>query len=674
MRFLSTTNHNRSQGFTLIEMLVIAPLVIITISGFVALMVSMVGDVLVTRDQNNLTYEAQDSLDRIEQDARLSVQFLNTTEALPSPQGLNDGTGAFTNTQNTLILSSVATDENPRSDSRWLIYYANQPYPCGDQETYNRIFLIKVIYYIKNNALWRRVVVPDWNNNSPADAQTICASAPYTPWQQNTCSPGYTASRCQTEDMKVMDNVQSLDVKYYSDPNSSTEIPKEQATTATTIDVTVNGSKTTAGRPITSSASVRATKINNITAEATPLNAPTVTHTQPSDRPDRAVFSWNDLALASAYNVSYSINGGSWTNTTLDENATSYTVTAWRGATISFKITASNSTYTSSETTDIITLPLWTSISSPSGWVEYASTFASPAFTRTKDGVVVLKGLIKDGTATWDTPIFTLPEGYRPDERLIFYVGSYNAGSGYGRIDVLPNGEVRFMQGTATWISLDSIKFVADDSWTNLTMQNSWINYGAGYAPLSVAVDGSGRTHVQGLVRNGPTTPTHVIIGGPIPTAMQPPKQIILPGITSGTAFASFDIKPTDVVTRSAVSTYIATNAMFYPSSATGWTNLSLQGGWVVYSSTFNTPRYKKSADDIVTVEGLIKSGTSVANGTILANLPAGFRPGKKLIFSSVANSHHARIDVATNGNITIEGGGDNVWMSLDQISFIAEQ
>ena len=55
MRSLLTTKHARSQGFTLIEMLVIAPLVIITISGFVALMVSMVGDVLVTRDQNNLT-------------------------------------------------------------------------------------------------------------------------------------------------------------------------------------------------------------------------------------------------------------------------------------------------------------------------------------------------------------------------------------------------------------------------------------------------------------------------------------------------------------------------------------------------------------------------------------------------------------------------------------------
>jgi hypothetical protein len=154
---------------------------------------------------------------------------------------------------------------------------------------------------------------------------------------------------------------------------------------------------------------------------------------------------------------------------------------------------------------------------------------------------------------------------------------------------------------------------------------------------------------------------------------MQGPKQTILPAITSGTGFASYDIKPTDVVTRSAITTYISTNAIYYPTSYAGWTNLTLQNGWVVYSSTFNSPQYTKGSDGLVTVKGLIKSGTAT-NGTVIANLPAGYRPSKKLIFSSVANSHHARIDVASNGNITVEGDGDAVWMSLDEISFIAEQ
>ena len=49
MPFLSIIKKNRGQksaGFTLIEILIIAPIVIIAISGFVALMISVVGKVL----------------------------------------------------------------------------------------------------------------------------------------------------------------------------------------------------------------------------------------------------------------------------------------------------------------------------------------------------------------------------------------------------------------------------------------------------------------------------------------------------------------------------------------------------------------------------------------------------------------------------------------------------
>lgn len=683
MPFLLMTKHNRTQksaGFTLIEILIIAPIVVIAISGFVALMVSLVGKVLVARDQGAMTYDTQNALNRIEEDVRLSAKFFTTTGTLPTPQGSNNnftGTSAFTNTSNTLILNALATDSNPRDSDRWLMYYDNQPNPCGSTETSNRVFSIRIIYFIKNGSLWRRTYVPDWNlNTSSPDANTICTySSSYYPWQKNSCSPGYSASRCKAEDEKVMDNITALSVQYFSDPKSTTDIGAANAETATTINATITGSKTTAGNPITTSSSLRVTKLNSINTDASPLTAPVVSHSILNG--DTAVFSWAGIPSATNYLISYNVNGGTWTNTTASGSTTSYAVSANRGDTVSIKVAATNGTYTSSYTADAATLPLWVDAdfgSAGSGWVDYSSTFAHATYTRTSAGVVSLKGLVKNGTATWDTTMFTLPPGYRPDTRLIFYVGSYNAGaSGFGRIDVLPSGEVRFMQGTSNWISLDSIKFLANGSWTDLTTQNGWVNYGPGYPNLGVASDSAGRAHLRGLVKNGPTSPI-TVIGGPLPANLQPPNQWILPGVTSGTAFASYDIKPTDVITRSAVTSYIATNAIYYPSSYGGWINLPLQGGWVVYSSTFNSPQYTKGSDGLVTVKGLIKNGTSTSNGTILAQLPPGYRPSEKLIFSSVANSHHARIDVASNGNITIEGSGDAVWMSLDQISFMAEQ
>ena len=115
MRFTLPTNKKRSEGFTLIEVLIIAPVVVLAIGGFVSLIVSMVGDVLLTRDSNSLTFNTQRALDRIEQDIRLGTQFLTTTDSLTAPQGSNNnftGNAPFTNsTANTFIMSSVTTDE-----------------------------------------------------------------------------------------------------------------------------------------------------------------------------------------------------------------------------------------------------------------------------------------------------------------------------------------------------------------------------------------------------------------------------------------------------------------------------------------------------------------------------------------------------------------------------------
>lgn len=269
MRLMSTTAESRQsvRGFTLVEMLIIAPIVIIVISGFVALMITLVGDVLITRDQNSMTFEAQDALDRIEQDTRLSTQFLTTTGSLTAPQGSDNnftGTAAFTNPSNTLILSVLATDANPADATRRLVYYVNQPNPCGSLQTYNRVFLIKIVYFIKSNALWRRSLVPDYNFNVTPDSQTLCQTTSTGVWQQNTCSPGYTASRCKTNDAEIMKNISALGIKYFSDPGSTTDIGSGNGGTATTIEVTVTGQKTTAGRPVSTSAVLRASKLNNV--------------------------------------------------------------------------------------------------------------------------------------------------------------------------------------------------------------------------------------------------------------------------------------------------------------------------------------------------------------------------------------------------------------------------
>lgn len=258
----------KASGFTLIEMLIIAPIVLIAISGFIALMITVVGKVLLTRDQSAMSYDIQNSLNNIEADTRLSGAFLTTTGTLPSPQGSDNnytGTAAFTNTTNTLIINGLATDSNPSSSTRGLVYYANQPNACGSTQTFNKIFTVRIIYFVNNGTLWRRTYVPPWDMNSTPDSNTVCTQgAGYTPWQQDSCSPGYSSASCQTQDERMMDNVSSMTTKYFSTPGGTTDLGASGAGSATTIEVTINGSKTTAGHTFTSSAVLRATKLDNV--------------------------------------------------------------------------------------------------------------------------------------------------------------------------------------------------------------------------------------------------------------------------------------------------------------------------------------------------------------------------------------------------------------------------
>lgn len=650
----------KSDGFTLIEMLIIAPIVIIAISGFIALMVTIVGKVLLSRDQTSVTYDAQNALDRIEQDVKLSSKFLTTTGTMPSPQGSDNnftGTAAFSNTSNTLILNMLATDSNPRNWDRWLMYYDNQPNPCGNTETANRVFSVRVIYYINNGTLWRRTYVPPWNTNtSTPDANTICTySSSYYPWQKNSCSPGYTSAQCQTQDEQIMNNISSLNVKYYSTPGGTTDLGASNAGSATTVSVSITGSKTTAGNPFTVTSSMRGTKLNSINTDASPLTTPVVSDTQPV--PDQATFSWAGIPSATNYLISYNINGGSWTNTTVSSSTTSYTISASRGDTISIKVAATNGTYTSAYGTDASTLPLWTDLSLQNGWVQYSSTYNSPQFTKTSACRVFVKGLVKSGTTTSWTPIGNLPVGFRPAGDLVFQTAT--SSNTAGRVDVKANGDVDFVTGSNAWISLDSISFVPSsctNTWNELPFYNSWTNWAGGYETVHALIDNQGRVAVQGLAKAG-TVGAVINQMGDVSSTYYPPGHLMFPAGANG--WADFQINTAGALQErgSPSTTYLGLQALYYPGSAGTWSSPTLQNGWVNYGSGWATLQYTKASDGVVTVRGLIKSGTTTG-GTVIANLPAGYRPPGQELFATIANADiFARVDVTTSGNIIIQSG-----------------
>lgn len=668
MRFsLRNKTRQNAPGFTLIEVLIIAPAVIIVISGFVALMLALTSDVLSTREQSVLAFETQDALDRIEQDTRLTTQFLVTSGTQLAPQGSDNnftGTAAFSNT-NSLIMGALTTDVNPVAATRQLVYYAKQPNDCGATQVYNRVLQAKVIYFIKDGSLWRRSILPPYNTNATADDNTVCS----TPWQRNTCSPGAAGALCETNDTEVMKNVKTFTVKYYSAPGDTTDIGNAQALNATTIEVIIEGEKTIAGRTIATTGTVRGTKLNNIDVD---LPAPSTPSLSGIANATNATFTWSKVPVATSYLVSYNINGGSWTDITMNAQATSYSVNANLNDTVTLRVTARNATGTSTPAQTSVTIPFSTPPPLQNNWTDYGSGYSTTSYTKTTGDVVFLKGVIKDGTAATGTVLFNLPEGYRPTSRLVFQTDT--SGPAPSRVDVYPNGNVVLEKGSS-YVVLDGIRFVSSSAsyaWTSPIFQNGWLDYGADHATLQSTIDSIGRAHFQGLVKNGTyTNPTTIAA---LPTDRRPAGYTHIPAASAAnfnyTAFAS-SIQAKGI---NGSQTYYSLQGMYYPSSFSGWTNLTMQNGWVSFDAGGHpTPQYTKSNDKVVTLKGMIKSGTNTP-GTIITNLPVGFRPKERICIATAGNAAHARVDVLPNGDVIIVHTVGSSWLSLDPISFIAEQ
>lgn len=273
---------SKKNGFTLVEMLVVAPIIILMIVVFIGAMITMTGDVLATRASSALSLNIQDALSRIEQDVKSSGGYLSSNNILlTSPQGYNNDTTKFHNANSandigdTLILNSYATTKNPisSSDTVNLAYLSDQPNACGSTEiNKNPLLMMNVIYFIKDNTLWRRVV-------ASSDYETIsCVNGVVgTPWQKPSCAPGYSSAFCKAEDIKLVENVDidGFVVEYFTTPTSASKniIADDSSKSdderlgvlkmSNTVKISISATKTIAGREVKKSSSIRATSRNN---------------------------------------------------------------------------------------------------------------------------------------------------------------------------------------------------------------------------------------------------------------------------------------------------------------------------------------------------------------------------------------------------------------------------
>ncbi len=247
----TSTSRRSTPGFTIVEMLVIAPIAMLLIAGIIAFITTIVGDTLISSERNTMTWQIQSSLDQIENDVRLSTSINATSGTMPSPQGNGGGTAAFTS-DSAIILTQFATTQNPYNTARTLIYLANPSSACNTNIQYtNPTLSVQVIYFISGGALYRRT-------SYPLPIPATCGGA--TPWQTNSCAAIGT-SPCIAKDQLMLTDA-TMALQYYTDPSTTANATAATNLTST-LRVTLSATRTIAGSSISNSGVMRATRLNS---------------------------------------------------------------------------------------------------------------------------------------------------------------------------------------------------------------------------------------------------------------------------------------------------------------------------------------------------------------------------------------------------------------------------
>jgi len=104
---------------------------------------------------------------------------------------------------------------------------------------------------------------------------------------------------------------------------------------------------------------------------------------------------------------------------------------------------------------------------------------------------------------------------------------------------------------------------------------------------------------------------------------------------------------------------------------ANTWVTPTLINAWASYGAPFANASYRIDSSGVVELQGTLKLGNATA-GTVLFNLPPGYRTNATKIFATASADAFGEIRITATGDVTINAG-TNTWLSLDGIRFLAE-
>ncbi len=206
---------DKSGGFTLVELAVTMPIVVIVIVTLFAFMVILYTQNLRSIGRLQAVSDVNDGLDAIRTDVELSeyvskyIDSNNTDSYGPPGGGTWQSTGDWADSTNTnvippfsqVILAAPSTTAGPQDPSR--DYVRINVNGCGASVLLsNPVYIYNIIYFVYQNVLYKRIV-------TDPTPPSLCGN----PIQKPTC-PVYTSASGCIKDTIVMTNVSQFLVRY----------------------------------------------------------------------------------------------------------------------------------------------------------------------------------------------------------------------------------------------------------------------------------------------------------------------------------------------------------------------------------------------------------------------------------------------------------------------------
>lgn len=234
------------KGFTLVELLVISPILMITVLATVTFLFNEYGNISKQNGQLNLQLEGQNILFGLQDDIWYANQFVNDRNTNLSDDYAPNGGWTYNTTPPTLIINTAALTKSHRDPARQPVYINESTCTPPDGNGVNSVLYNNVIYFVSGTNLYKRIL-------TAPSGMALCSAL----YVKQTCPVGHTSATCPA-DILLSTHVNTFSVTYYDTGNVVTTIPENSESVK--IDI---GLKDKAfAEDIFASSSLRLRKIN----------------------------------------------------------------------------------------------------------------------------------------------------------------------------------------------------------------------------------------------------------------------------------------------------------------------------------------------------------------------------------------------------------------------------